>query len=248
MGVDSGLPDYRGDTGFWTNYLAYLDANISYEQAASGRTFFTDPELAWGIYGHRLNLYRKTSPHIGFDILKKWADALPLPSFVFTSNIDGQFQKAGFSEEYLHECHGSVHHLQCSQGCTEAVWSAHNVQPVLDKRTLRWTGPLPTCPHCGKLARPNVLMFHDANWVTSKDRLQENQLRKWRTQVKRPVCIELGAGLEIPRVRNLSQLFSLRLIRINPADSTVRPSEIGLKLGAADALTRLDALISTTPT
>ena len=31
--------------------------------------------------------------------------------FVFTSNVDGQFQKAGFRGNVL-ECHGSIHHLQ----------------------------------------------------------------------------------------------------------------------------------------
>ena len=30
-----------------------------------------DPHLAWGFYGHRLNLYRKTDPHRGFHILKE---------------------------------------------------------------------------------------------------------------------------------------------------------------------------------
>ena len=29
-----------------------------------------DPQLAWGFYGHRLNLYRVTEPHEGFAILR----------------------------------------------------------------------------------------------------------------------------------------------------------------------------------
>jgi hypothetical protein len=55
------------------------------------------PSRAWGFYGHRLNLYRKTVPHAGFDILRKWGEKMPLGYRVFTSNVDGQFQKEGSS-------------------------------------------------------------------------------------------------------------------------------------------------------
>lgn len=236
MGVDSGLPDYRGDTGWWTNHQAFRDAGISYDEASSGRTFFRDPELAWGIYGHKLNLYRQTRPHAGFDILLDWAYSLPRPSFVFTSNIDGHFQKRGFAERSIEECHGSIHHLQCSQGCTETVWSARDVNPDIDPGTLRWRGEMPRCLYCGKLARPNILMFHDAHWVPSKDKLQAEQFKRWRTEVERPVCIEIGAGTDIPRVRNLGELFSDRYIRINPSDCEARPSQVGLRCGALEGL------------
>ena len=72
----------------------------------SSRRFEDDLEFAWGFYGHRLNLYRRTEPHRGFYIMRQWADARPEGGFVFTSNVDGQFQKAGF-EDVL-ECHGSL--------------------------------------------------------------------------------------------------------------------------------------------
>jgi NAD-dependent SIR2 family protein deacetylase len=247
MGVDSGLPDYRGDAGWWANNQAFKDASVSYEQASSGRTFFGDPELAWGIYGHKLRLYRQTAPHAGFRILLDWAYSLPKPYFVFTSNIDGHFQKAGFSDTAIQECHGSIHHLQCSQGCTETIWSTRAVEPDVDGATLRWRGEMPRCIYCGKLARPNILMFHDAHWVTSKDRQQAERFKRWRSEVDRPVCIELGAGLDIPRVRNLSAMFSDRLIRINPGDCEVRTGEVGLRVGAAEALQRLAQRVTSSP-
>ena len=40
--------------------------------------------------------------------------------FVFTSNVDGHFQKAGFDKEKVLECHGSINHYQCEQ-CREIV-------------------------------------------------------------------------------------------------------------------------------
>src|SRR6476620_7058110 len=84
MGVDSGLPDFRGNEGFWRAYPALAKANLNFAEVASPRTFEQDPSLAWGFYGHRLELYRKTVPHAGFHILQRWAERMPLGTRVFT--------------------------------------------------------------------------------------------------------------------------------------------------------------------
>jgi NAD-dependent SIR2 family protein deacetylase len=62
MGVDSGLPDFRSNNGFWRAYPALGQLGISFSEAASPATFERDPHLAWGFYGHRLQLYRNTQP------------------------------------------------------------------------------------------------------------------------------------------------------------------------------------------
>src|SRR3990170_4287678 len=80
--------------------------------AANPRNFHGDPAFGWGFYGHRTNLYRDTRPHEGFRILARWIERFGLAHFVVTSNVDGQFQKAGFREEEILEVHGSIHHLQ----------------------------------------------------------------------------------------------------------------------------------------
>ncbi len=72
MGVDSGLPDFRGDEGFWRAYPPIARLGISFYDMANPFWFKRDPELAWGFYGHRLNLYRATTPHGGFAILQRW--------------------------------------------------------------------------------------------------------------------------------------------------------------------------------
>ncbi len=75
MGVDSGLPDFRGSRGFWNAYPPYKKLGLDFYDLANPEWFTADPELAWGFYGHRLNLYRRTVPHQGFDLLLKWAAA-----------------------------------------------------------------------------------------------------------------------------------------------------------------------------
>lgn len=98
MGIDSGLPDFRGPGAFWKVYPALGQAKLRFEEIASPAAFKTRPTLAWGFYGHRLNLYRSTQPHAGFQMLKEIGDSLPHGGYVFTSNVDAQFQKARFPE------------------------------------------------------------------------------------------------------------------------------------------------------
>src|SRR3954447_7539847 len=86
MGVDSGLPDFRGDQGFWKAYPPYAALGLSFSDLANPRWFESDPTLAWGFYGHRLNLYRTTVPHEGFAALERWTRRMPLGRFVYTSN------------------------------------------------------------------------------------------------------------------------------------------------------------------
>lgn len=107
MGVDSGLPDFRGNEGFWKAYPPLAKLGLSFVEMANPFWFENKPRLAWGFYGHRLNLYKATKPHQGFDILLKWSKTKPGGYFVFTSNVDGHFQKAGFDENHIEEVHGS---------------------------------------------------------------------------------------------------------------------------------------------
>src|SRR5271168_2192516 len=72
MGVDSGLPDFRGSQGFWRAYPLYEKLGLDFASMANPRWFDEDPTFAWGFYGHRLELYRRTAPHRGFAVLARW--------------------------------------------------------------------------------------------------------------------------------------------------------------------------------
>ena len=233
MGVDSGLPDFRGTAGFWQAYPALGRAKLRFEQIASPETFSSDPALAWGFYGHRLALYRATQPHAGYAALKALIDSMPRGGFVFTSNVDGQFQRAGFGEREVVECHGSIHHLQCHARCTDAIWPADNFVPTIDETACRLTSEPPRCPDCGALARPAILMFSDWDWAEGRTRIQAARFTTWRRGVERPVVIELGAGSAIPTVREFSHRQHCPLIRINPTEWQVPPGpHVGLACGA----------------
>ena len=247
MGVDSGLPDFRGDEGFWRAYPPVARLGISFYDMANPFWFKRDPELAWGFYGHRLNLYRATAPHEGFAILRRWAAAKNRGWFVFTSNVDGQFQKAGFDDGSTVECHGSIRHLQCTKPCRDEIWDGRDLQITVDDETIRAVSQLPVCSACGALARPNVLMFNDWNWLPHRTGEQERRFESWLDTVRggRLAIVELGAGSAVPTVRMISERVAHRLgatlVRINPRESRVPHGQIGIPLSALEALREINS-------
>ena len=248
FGVDSGLPDFRGNQGFWQAYPALGRARLEFSSVAAPYTFRVDPTLAWGFYGHRLQLYRDTTPHRGYALLKDWGERMPLGYGIFTSNVDGQFQKAGFDPQRIYECHGSIHHLQCMEPCGPDIWSADTFVPEVDADACRLRNETPACPHCGGLARPDILMFSDWEWNERRSSLQEARLLAWLKDARRPLVIELGAGTAIPSVRHFGQRVVMqhggRMIRINPqAPQVASADDIGLPMTALEALTAIAALL-----
>ena len=247
MGVDSGLPDFRGDEGFWEAYPPFRTLGLGFASLANPRWFLKDPAVAWGFYGHRHSLYRATTPHAGFGILRRWFDQTPGPSFVFTSNVDGQFKKAGFDEQSLHECHGSIHHLQCSKPCADVVWR-FDKEVVVDPETMRAEAPLPTCSRCKSIARPAVLMFGDNAWVSRRSDAQEARLKAFlnRIDLSKLAIVECGAGTAVPTVRAFGERLRAKgasLVRINSRQSEGPAGTIRVPLGALEALQVLDERI-----
>ena len=43
MGVDSGLPDFRGNSGFWRVYPAIKELGLEFENMANPKWFSTNP-------------------------------------------------------------------------------------------------------------------------------------------------------------------------------------------------------------
>ena len=235
FGVDSGLPDFRGTEGFWQAYPALKNAGINFMNIANPASFKKKPDLAWGFYGHRLKLYRDTQPHQGFQILKEIGETLPDGYFVYTSNVDGHFQKAGFDPERIYEVHGSIHWLQCSRPCSGPLWSADDFEPENDESRCFLTSPLPRCPNCGALARPNILMFDDDRWQSARSEFQAERLAEWRRKAARVAIIELGAGTAIPTVRRPGECWGYPLVRVNTREPRVRKvGDVGLAMGALD--------------
>jgi NAD-dependent SIR2 family protein deacetylase len=253
MGVDSGLPDFRGPEGFWKAYPPYRHLGLNFTDLANPRWFARDAAFAWGIYGHRLHLYRHTVPHAGYALLQQLCDVVGHHA-VYTSNVDGAFEKAGFAADRVVAIHGSIHRLQCTQA-DHGVWSADEVTVDVDPDTFRARGPLPTCPTCGAVARPNILMFGDGGFVSGPTDDAEHrftaQLNAFDASAPH-VVIECGAGTHIPSIRVMSDDLLARfphatLVRLNVReafadDAAVAHRTISIALGAKAALQALSTM------
>ena len=251
MGVDSGLPDFRGNSGFWKAYPPIAKLGKSFSEMANPAWFDKNPKLAWAFYGHRLNLYREIKPHKGFSALLELGKKKQYGYFVFTSNVDGQFQKAGFDDAFIEECHGSIHNFQCIKPCCSDIWSASKTKIEVDLDSFEAKLPLPHCKKCGSVARPNILMFSDWSWLSHRSVEQGDRLHLWMETMTdlhaKVAIIEMGAGHDVPTVRLKSQRvfrsMDATFIRINPRDFEVPEGAIGLPFGAKEGLERIFELM-----
>lgn len=294
LGVDSGLPAFRTKEGLWKAYPYFKKIGIDNLSEMSDPTWFErDPSLAWGFWSHRTSLYRRTQPHDGFKVMLKWAaearhrspitaekedetdeemmkEIRALNYGVFTSNVDGQFQKAGFDDNRVFACHGEVKMLQCTNANCAArngpfPWPAAFLtsDPIVpfDEETLRVADvqkEAPRCPvaACNALARPNVMMFGDADYTEAYQCTKEHRLGKFLslTRPSETVVVEIGAGTAIPTVRRFGEALAKRgctMIRINPDESEFSERLMGdadlnlisLPLGSKDALMKIEATI-----
>lgn len=219
MSVESVPPD---DEGLQQLQARFEAQGRSFREMAQPWWFGEYPDRAWAWYGHRQRWCRRTQPHDGYRILRTWAQVPPSGSFVVTTNVDGQFFEAGFTDWQVLERHGSLFRYQCTTPCCSEVWSASEPVFRIDPETLQAVGELPRCRRCGALARPNVLMYDDTRWIDAVRREQQQRFDAWLASVrgKRMLIVELGAGEGAASVRRVTERLLDRslvsLVRINP--------------------------------
>jgi NAD-dependent SIR2 family protein deacetylase len=231
MGVDSGIPDYRGSDGFWT-------ARPGWESLAQGRWFLEDYEAATEVMTMKARVFERARPHAGYAALRDIAARMHRGVFVYTSNVDSHFERAGFHPDAIMECHGSMRWAQCAEMCTRDVWRAQAPSQ-----------PPPECPNCGGHTRPNVLLFGDNMWTSQRHVYQNKRYAEWKQRLEdaRVVVLEIGAGQTIPSVREqceqIAERFGGTHIRLNPFEAEIEGG-IGVAMGACAGLTGLAALVA----
>jgi NAD-dependent SIR2 family protein deacetylase len=250
--------------------MAHL--GLRFEEVSTPKWWFEDPCFAWGFMGHRYKLYLQAQPHEGYHIMKRIADQITSNSngdyFVFTSNVDGHFIRAGYDENKITECHGSLQYLQYAKPdhnrSGEQIFPAaeHLKDLEVDPTTFRVPDEQMLPRIDGHLLRPNVLQFFDSYWASDRCDKQEDNQGKFTDQLEAYnneydasdflVVIESGAGTAVPTVRyfseDLVQSYGGTLIRLNPrdpegpvrADSGAEHTFIGLPLGSKDALQQIE--------
>jgi NAD-dependent deacetylase len=137
ISTESGIPDFRSPSGIWAQYDPLEYATIE--------AFRADPAKVWDFYGRRLAVLGTAEPNDGHRALAElerrgWVQA------VITQNIDRLHERAGSCA--LVEVHGSIRTSSCLSCGTVAGFD--DVVELL---------PVPACPTCGSVLKPDVVMF-----------------------------------------------------------------------------------------
>lgn len=140
MSTESGIPDFRSPTGIW--------AQVDPLEVASIQAFRRDPARVWSFYRQRIDLLRQAEPNAAHHALAE-LERRGLLEAVVTQNIDTLHSRAGSRE--VVEVHGSIRSAQC-QACLRA-------EPADDVLAQLETRDLPTCPRCGEVLKPGVVLF-----------------------------------------------------------------------------------------
>jgi NAD-dependent deacetylase len=177
MSTESGIPDFRSETGIW--------ADVDPFEVASIQAFRRDPVRVWDFYRGRIDLLLEAQPNAGHVALAE-LERRGLVSAIVTQNIDTLHDRAG-SEDVV-EVHGSIRFAVCL-GC---LWREPTDQ-VLEQLA---TEPAPLCPHCGEVLKPDVTLFGELLPLAAMERA---------TQLARSARLMLvvGSSLEVWPVAGL---------------------------------------------
>ena len=173
--------------------------------------------------------------------------ALPTgPVFVYSTNVDRFFLRAGFDDAEVLETHGNYEEFQCSGLKREREGNLPSYR-IFDRPccTQTWKLPedfdfgvdassftaqnFPLCPSCGMLARPRVYMFGDSMFLPPAQEdvffncmLAVSSLLKGNPSLSLAL-LEVGVGLRLPKIRKCFEGLLHRfpsqvsIIRINPS-------------------------------
>ena len=218
MSADSGIPTYRGENGAWGKLESEFNQSVT--DIMTPKYIQENPLKMWKRFSKGYHHLQSIQPHAGYFMLKSWVEKLSLDYFVVTSNVDGQFRKTGFDADKIFEVHGASGFLQCTTPCWDQVWASdYSIYHFVDDLNYQ---KLPKCPNCQELVRPNIYIFKDRTFVSTRLRQQKKRWEEFldTQQNQKILVLEIGAGPTIKTIRNISRLlkknYQAKIVRINP--------------------------------
>ena len=207
IGAGSGLStaaglEYFGES-FEKNFKEFIEKyNFPDLYSASFYDFNTQEEK-WAFFAKMIFLNRFNK-----EPLKLYQEIYSLIKekdyFVITTNVDGQFEKAGFEKERVFETQGDYAYLQCENACHNKLYYNYDLVNEWLKNTKDCKIPsnlVPKCPVCGGNMEMNLRkdanFVQDENWYKQDKRYGEF-LNK--SQDKNLLLLEIGVGFNTPGI------------------------------------------------
>ena len=145
ISTDSGIPDFRGPKGLWTQ-------NPEAEKMATIGHYMADPDVRKQSWRWRLEMgIEGLEPNAGHLALVELERRGVLDTLI-TQNVDGLHQKAGVSPASIVEIHGTLREVMC-MACEDRA----PVERVLAR--LRAGEEDPACRSCGGILKTATISF-----------------------------------------------------------------------------------------
>ena len=146
--------------------------------------------------------------------------------FVITTNVDDQFEKAGFEKNKIFATQGSYSKLQCSEACHNKLYDdTELVNRMIEKTDCNLKIPtnlVPICPVCKERMEVNLrkdaYFVQDENWY-KQSKAYEDFVNNAKD--KKVILLELGVGFNTPIIirfpfeQMTMQNKNWNLVRIN---------------------------------
>ena len=205
IGAGAGLSaaagfDYGGER--FRKYFSDFEEKYGIRDMYSGGFYpYKSREEYWAWWSRHILINRYDCP-IG-EVYKNLRSLIENKDyFVLTTNVDHQFQRAGFDKKRLFYTQGDYGLFQCSTPCCMETFDNEAAVREMVKRQKDMkisTDLLPVCPHCGAPLTVNLRcddkFVEDKGWHKAAERY-ENFLRTRENQ--KILFLELGVGFNTP--------------------------------------------------
>lgn len=207
IGAGAGLSTAAGFyyTGkrFTDNFSDFIEKYGFHDMYAGGFYPFASLEEYWAYWSRYIFINRYQDKDNGtyarlFDLVKD------KDYFVLTTNVDHQFQKAGFDHQRLFYTQGDYGLFQCSEPCHQKTYDNETIvrAMIAQQKEMKIPGSLiPHCPICGKVMSMNLRADHtfvqDEGWYRANKRYSDFLCRH---QGQKILFLELGVGMNTPGI------------------------------------------------
>lgn len=205
IGAGAGLSaaaglTYSGER--FQKYFADFEAKYGFHDMYSGGFYpFESPEVYWAYWSRHIFVNRFTDAPT--DVYTRLLDLVKRKEyFVITTNVDHQFQKAGFPKNRLFYTQGDYGLWQCEKACHQKTYDNEKAvrQMFAQQKDMKIpTELIPKCPVCGAPMTMNLrcddTFVQDAGWYAAANRYTEFLQRHSNSHI---LFLELGVGMNTP--------------------------------------------------
>lgn len=211
VSAESGIPTFRSEDGTGM----YESEDFNPLELLSSRTVEHQINVLWDYYLTRFTgAMKDAKPNPAHEAIAEMEYSKRDDKFLLvTQNIDGLHLEAGNSPEKTIELHGNKM-MRCSDEC----WLRNNnevpkLAPIPENA--RFPEDL-TCPDCGYLMRPHVLLFDE---VYTQELYRSDEAQGWAGRADLVVTVGCSAVVPVAQIlANFAVHNGAMVIDVNPGE------------------------------